>query len=128
MFRMSCQDLAERERGKVVVYITTLGVVRPLMARCVRVRQIFRNLLIQVEECDIFMSKQHQRELRERMERVVRGRVSSSGTGDASEEPPPPPPEPCWTVPQVFVEGCYFGVRCLLRAQTFGDNYHYQHI
>ena len=86
------QDFTEREQGKVVVYITTLGVLRETYARCVTVRQILRTLLIKVEERDVFMSRANQLELTERME-------NCSGNGDKG-----------FDVPQVFVEGRLLGV------------------
>ena len=46
--------------GKVVIYTTTLGVIRETYARCVKVRQILRTLLIRVEERDVFMSRENQ--------------------------------------------------------------------
>ena len=61
------QNYAEREQGKVVVYITTLGVLRETYARCVTVRQILRTLLIKVDERDVFMSRANQAELAERI-------------------------------------------------------------
>ena len=82
------QDYAESEPNKVVVYITTLGVVRETFARCVKVRQILRTLLVKTEERDVFMSRENQIELVERMEQ-----------------------EEAVTVPQVFVKGRYLGVR-----------------
>ena len=69
-----------------MVYITTLGVLRETYARCVTVRQILRTLLIKVEERDVFMSRENQMELSERME---------------LNDP---------VVPQVFVDGKYLGV------------------
>jgi glutaredoxin-related protein len=80
------QHLIERESGKVVLYLTTLGVIRETFNRCVKVRQILRTLLIKVEERDVFMSKENQHELGQRM---------------GSRMP---------TLPQVFVDGQYLGV------------------
>lgn len=69
-----------------MVYLTTLGVLRETYARCVKVRQILRTLLIRVEERDVFMSKENQIEL---LDRMGADRI---------------------TVPQVFVEGIFLGV------------------
>lgn len=83
------QNYAEREKGKVVVYITTLGVLRETYARCVTVRQILRTLMIKVDERDVFMARDNQMELMDRM-------------GFQSTEE--------IVVPQVFVEGRHLGV------------------
>ncbi len=88
------QDYAEAERGKVVVYLTTLGVLRETYARCVKVRQILRTLLIKVEERDVFMSRENQVELIER--------ISENGGENVAV-----------SLPQVFVEGAYLGVSVL---------------
>ena len=78
--------MIERESGKVVLYLTTLGVIRETFNRCVKVRQILRTMLIKVEERDLFMSKDNQQELSQRM----------------SAKLP--------VLPQVFVDGQYLGV------------------
>ena len=85
------QNFFDRELGKVVVYITTLGVLRETYARCVKVRQILRTLLIKTVEKDVFMSKENQLELAERMDEDASAVVT--------------------TVPQVFVDGRLLGVR-----------------
>ena len=70
-----------------MVYITTLSILRDTWARCVKVRQILRNLLIKVDERDVFMSKEIQAEL---LERMATYQVN---------------------LPQVFVNGQFLGVR-----------------
>ncbi|CAH1392860.1 unnamed protein product [Nezara viridula] len=57
----------EREAGKVVVYTTTMGVIRDTFQRCLKVRHILRTHLIKFIEKDVFMSKEIQNEIRERM-------------------------------------------------------------
>jgi len=108
---------AENERGRVVVYVTSLGVVREMLANCIKVRQIMRNLLVKIVEKDIFMSRGHQSELRERMEtlRTMGGAVvgrsptsnlnskTNSNSNCLAEE------SVLLSVPQVFVEGQYLG-------------------
>jgi len=79
------KNYGERESGHVVMYITTLSILRETWARCVKVRQILRNLLIKVDERDVFMSRENQTELMERM-----------GTCGLQ-------------LPQVFVDGQYLG-------------------
>lgn len=63
-----------------------MGIVRETYHRCLKVRQILRTHLIKFEEKDVFMSREVQKEIRERM--------------NADEI----------TVPQVFVEGIHVGV------------------
>ena len=79
----------------MVVYITTLGVLRETYARCVTVRQILRTLLIKVEERDVFMSRENQMELAERMNSEISN----------------------LRVPQVFVEGKYLGVSFIIKTR-----------
>lgn len=66
-----------------------MGIVRETYHRCLKVRQILRTHLIKFEEKDVFMSREVQKEIRERM--------------NADEI----------TVPQVFVEGIHVGVSIL---------------
>ncbi|XP_063227960.1 glutaredoxin domain-containing cysteine-rich protein CG31559-like [Bacillus rossius redtenbacheri] len=77
----------EKEAGKVVLYTTTMGVVRRTHQDCVAVKKILRNLMVKYEERDVFMSREHQAELRDRLS--------------------------CETVlvPQMFVEGQLVGDR-----------------
>lgn len=80
------QSYAEREYGKVVVYTTSMGVVRQTYQRCLQVQRILGTLLINYEERDVSMNRQVQQELKERMNR---NRI---------------------IIPQVFVEGQLLGV------------------
>ncbi|XP_054261793.1 LOW QUALITY PROTEIN: glutaredoxin domain-containing cysteine-rich protein CG31559-like [Macrosteles quadrilineatus] len=75
----------EREAGKIVVYTTTMGIVRSTYQRCLKVRQILRTHLVKYDEKDVFMSRETQAEIKERMncEEIL--------------------------VPQVFIEGQYIG-------------------
>ncbi|XP_049939193.1 uncharacterized protein LOC126413329 [Schistocerca serialis cubense] len=79
------KNYKEKEAGKVVVYTTTMGVVRETYQACLKVRNILRTLLVRCEERDVFMSREVQTELRERM------RCASV------------------VVPQVFVDGQHLG-------------------
>jgi glutaredoxin domain-containing cysteine-rich protein 1 len=63
-----------------------MGVVRETYQDCVLVKQILRNLMEKYEERDVFMSREIQTEIRERMGSDV------------------------IIVPQVFVEGQHIGV------------------
>ena len=90
------QNFGDRENGRVVMYITTLSILRETWARCVKVRQILRNLLIKVDERDVFMSRENQTELMERM-----------GTEYGLQ------------LPQVFVDGQHLGVKLLLTLPIY---------
>ncbi|CAH2207907.1 jg6048 [Pararge aegeria aegeria] len=57
----------EKDAGKVVLYTTTMGVVRSTYQRCLLVKKILRNLLVKYEERDVFMSTEYQDEIRDRM-------------------------------------------------------------
>lgn len=89
------QSYAEREQGKVVVYTTSMGVVRQTYQRCLHVQRILGTLLISYEERDVSMNRQVQQELKERMNR---SRV---------------------IIPQVFVEGQLLGVSRSLNICIF---------
>lgn len=75
----------EKDAGKVVVYTTTMGIVRGTYQRCVLVKKILRNLMVKYEERDVFMSTEYQDEIRDRMK---------------SEQ---------ILVPQLFVDGQHIG-------------------
>lgn len=71
----------------MVVYTTTMGIIRDTYQACMKVKQILRTLLIKFEERDVFMSTEYQNEIRERMkcDHIL--------------------------IPQVFVDGQHCGVR-----------------
>lgn len=72
--------------GKVVLYTTSMGIIRDTYGKCANVKQILRTLLIKFEERDVFMSLEYQQEMRDRMQQeTIR-------------------------VPQLFVEGQLIGV------------------
>ena len=83
----SSQAYVEKERGKIIVYVTTLGIIRETFERCLRVRKILWTLLVEFEERDVFMARDTQIQLLDRLH--ARG-VS---------------------VPHVFLEGQNLGVR-----------------
>lgn len=70
----------------MVIYSTTMGIVRDTYAKCANVKQILRTLLVKFEERDVFMSTEFQQEIKERMQ------------SDQIK------------VPQLFVDGQYIGV------------------
>lgn len=61
------QSYKEKDAGKVVVYTTTMGIIRDTYQACMKVKQILRTLLVKFEERDVFMSTEYQNEIRERM-------------------------------------------------------------
>lgn len=80
------QNYKKEEAGKVVVYTTTMGIVRQTHQDCLLVKKILRNLLVKYEERDVSMSRETQAEIRERLDTNV------------------------IIVPQIFVEGQHIGV------------------
>lgn len=98
------------------MYVTTLGVVRDHLSRCQKVRHILRTLLIRVEERDIFMCRRHQLELRDRLN-ATKGIKSDTSSATTTKSGKHLKSQPCGNsqerleVPQLFVEGQYFGVR-----------------
>lgn len=80
------QNWAEKEAGKVVVYTTSMGIIRETYQRCLKVRQILRTHLVKFEERDIAGSREVLAEIKDRMnsKQIL--------------------------VPQVFVEGQHIGV------------------
>lgn len=70
----------------MVLYSTSMGIVRETYAKCANVKQILRTLLVKFEERDIFMSCEYQQEIKERMQSMK------------------------IQVPQLFVDGQHIGV------------------
>ncbi|XP_063366095.1 glutaredoxin domain-containing cysteine-rich protein CG31559-like [Cydia amplana] len=77
----------EKDAGKVVIYTTTMGIVRSTYQRCNLVKKILRNLLVKYEERDVFMSTEYQDEIRDRMKsdqiRIPQLFVDGQYVGDA---------------------------------------------
>lgn len=80
------QNYKDKDGGKIVLYLTSMGVVRSTYAKCQTVKKILKTLMVKFEERDVFMSHVHQQEIRDRMQ---------------SDE---------IDVPQLFVDGQYIGV------------------
>lgn len=81
----------------MVLYSTSMGIVRETYAKCANVKQILRTLLIKFDERDIFMSKEYQLDIKDRMQ-----------TADVQ-------------VPQLFVDGQYIGVCEILNELVYLD-------
>lgn len=93
------QSYKEKDAGKVVVYTTTMGIVRQTYTDCMKVKQILRTLLVKFEERDVFMSTEYQAEIRDRMrcDQIL--------------------------VPQVFVDGQHIGVSCSIVLESSEENF-----
>lgn len=55
------------ERGKVVLYTTSVMVIRETHERCLALKKILENHMIEFEERDVFLCRDFQRELMERL-------------------------------------------------------------
>ncbi|XP_041764362.1 uncharacterized protein LOC121589481 [Anopheles merus] len=98
MQQTGMKNYKDKEAGKVVVYSTSMGIVRETYTKCANVKQILRTLLVKFEERDIFMSSEYQQEIRERMQ---------SDTIN---------------IPQVFVDGQHIGdAECIERLNESGE-------
>ncbi|KAL5276478.1 GRXCR1 family protein [Megaselia abdita] len=81
----SMKSFKDKDNGKVVLYTTSMGIIRETYAKCSNMKQILRTLLVKFEERDVFMSYEYQQEIKERMQSDV------------------------INVPQLFVEGQHIG-------------------
>lgn len=57
----------QSEKGRIVVYMTSMRIVRRTHERCRTVQKILQAHLVRYEEKDLFMSKDNQKELMERL-------------------------------------------------------------
>jgi glutaredoxin domain-containing cysteine-rich protein 1 len=73
------------ESGKVVVYTTSVMVVRDTYDKCLRVNKILQTHVVRYEQRDVSLSRDDHRELMERLGQDV-------------------------DLPQVFADGVYIGV------------------
>lgn len=78
------------EKGSIIVYTTSMTVVRETHDRCRTARNILLTHMVRFEERDLYMSRQHQREVRQRLHT------------DTVE------------LPQIFVDGFHIGVSVVL--------------
>ncbi|KAJ8298004.1 hypothetical protein KUTeg_024535 [Tegillarca granosa] len=79
------KNYREIERGKIIVYTTTMTIMRKTCERCMIVRKILQNHMVRYEEKDLFMNKEFQKELKQRLNSNVP------------------------TLPQVFADGMRLG-------------------
>lgn len=75
----------EREKGKVVLYTTSLGIVRETFTNCMKMKQMLWTNMVKYDEADLFRDTELQTELRDRTNSEV------------------------VTLPQLFVDGQYIG-------------------
>ncbi|XP_017130889.1 glutaredoxin domain-containing cysteine-rich protein CG31559 [Drosophila elegans] len=83
----NAKNFKEKDLGKVVLYTTSMGIIRETYTKCANVKQILRTLLVKFEERDVFMSVEYQAEMRQRMQcgqvRVPQLYVEGQHIGDA---------------------------------------------
>ncbi|XP_016954388.1 glutaredoxin domain-containing cysteine-rich protein CG31559 [Drosophila biarmipes] len=83
----NAKNFKEKDHGKVVLYTTSMGIIRETYTKCANVKQILRTLLVKFEERDVFMSVEYQAEMRQRMRsgqvRVPQLYVEGQHIGDA---------------------------------------------
>ncbi|XP_020284334.1 glutaredoxin domain-containing cysteine-rich protein CG31559-like isoform X2 [Pseudomyrmex gracilis] len=75
----------EREKGKVVLYMTSLGIVRETFTNCMKMKQILWTNMVKYDEADLFRDTDLQTELKDRINLEV------------------------LTLPQLFVDGQHIG-------------------
>ncbi|XP_045204605.1 glutaredoxin domain-containing cysteine-rich protein CG31559-like isoform X2 [Mercenaria mercenaria] len=81
----SQRNYRQEEKGKIIVYTTSMTVVREAADKCKAVRNMLQTHMVRYEERDMFMSAENQKELTERLGlSAIR-------------------------VPQVFADGVYIG-------------------
>ncbi|XP_031629342.1 glutaredoxin domain-containing cysteine-rich protein CG31559-like [Contarinia nasturtii] len=89
MQQTNVKNYKEKDAGKVVLYSTSMGIVRETYAKCANVKQILRTLLVKFEERDIFMSSEYQQEIKDRMQsreiQVPQLYVDGQHIGDADQ-------------------------------------------
>ncbi|XP_063413297.1 glutaredoxin domain-containing cysteine-rich protein CG31559-like isoform X2 [Mytilus trossulus] len=61
------RKIREQEIGKIVIYTTSMTVVRQTHERCKIVKKILQNHMVRYEEKDLFMNSENQKELMERL-------------------------------------------------------------
>ncbi|GAB6025065.1 hypothetical protein CHUAL_010501 [Chamberlinius hualienensis] len=121
------KDYGRSERGRVVVYTTTNGIVRQTFQRCLRVNTILATLLINFEERNVFLRKSYLVELNQRMSNVINSNEESqryihrqqlpsdrtkrrfSNGSDVSDGGEDDVDVGLDLVPQVFVDGKHLG-------------------
>lgn len=98
-FLLVFQNYKIKDAGKVVVYVTSMSIVRETFFACLKVLQILKTHMVQHDVRDLFMSRELQTELKERI-------------GCEHIE-----------VPQLFIDGQLIGVSLIIwkLSQLFND-------
>lgn len=92
-FRVCLQkDYRQAEKGKIILYTSSMTVVRDTADKCKAIRHILQTHMVRYEERDLFMSCENQKELLERL-------------GASAIK-----------VPQVFADGVHIGVSIVSTA------------
>ncbi|OWF45729.1 glutaredoxin domain-containing cysteine-rich protein CG12206-like [Mizuhopecten yessoensis] len=61
------RNYSQLEKGKIVIYTSSMAIVRETYERCILAKKILQTHMVRYEEKDLFMSVENQRELRERL-------------------------------------------------------------
>lgn len=61
------RNYKQLEKGKIVVFTTSMNIVRSTHERCKKVKKMLQTHMVRYEEKDLFMSKENQKELMERL-------------------------------------------------------------
>ncbi|CAD5119762.1 DgyrCDS8357 [Dimorphilus gyrociliatus] len=69
------------EKGRIVMFTTSVTIVRRTHEKCKKARMILQNHMVEFEEKDLFMSKEYQKELLERLgtDQVVLPQIYADG-------------------------------------------------
>ncbi|CAG7820862.1 unnamed protein product [Allacma fusca] len=113
------KTFSDKEQGRVVVYVTSMGVVRDTFQRCQKVKQILRTLLVKFDERDCYMNRSIQDEIRQRLPSRFNMKISANVNNGSSNSTQLSSAEACnknltsgfnnIPLPQVFLEGQYLG-------------------
>ncbi|XP_060070218.1 ankyrin-1-like [Ylistrum balloti] len=79
--RYNYRNYSQLEKGKIVIYTSSMAIVRETYERCILAKKILQTHMVRYEEKDLFMSVENQRELRERLgvDEVVLPQVFADG-------------------------------------------------
>lgn len=64
---MPQRNYEEEEDQKIIIYTTSLQIVRLSYDKCKRVKKILQNHCVRYEERDLYKNKEYQRELKYRL-------------------------------------------------------------
>ncbi|XP_077974257.1 uncharacterized protein LOC120347669 isoform X2 [Styela clava] len=84
-----CEKIAEEDRGKIILYTTSLGIHRSIAYRCEEARKILRGFRVKFEDRDVFSNAEYKDEIYRRL-----GLSSSDKFPD---------------LPRLYIDGVYAG-------------------